>query len=116
VILKYISPPDSNISHLDQFVLYQNYPNPFNSKTIIGYNLAASGDITLIVYDVLGNEIVTLVDEYKSIGSYEIEFNVAQVSRPEIASGVYFYQLRVTGPETSSGHGLIQTKKMIYLK
>ena len=116
VVLKYLSPEDTIIVLPNQFVLYQNYPNPFNSKTMIGYDMAASGGVTLKVYDVLGNEVVTLVDEYTSIGSYEIEFNVAQVSRPELASGVYFYQLRVGDPESSSGYNLIQTKKMIYLK
>jgi len=100
----------------EDFILFQNYPNPFNPRTVIGYQLSVSNNISLKVYDVLGNEIVTLVDEYKSAGSYEVEFNVAQISRPEIASGVYFYQLRVKGPETSSRHNMVQTKKMIYLK
>jgi photosystem II stability/assembly factor-like uncharacterized protein len=123
VVLKYVSPEDTIIILPNQFVLYQNYPNPFNSKTMIGYDMAASGDVTLKVYDVLGNKVVTLVDEYKNAGEYEVEFNVAQVSRPEIASGVYFYQLRVTSPEINLPDGkagseqtYIQTKKMMLLK
>lgn len=98
------------------FILYQNYPNPFNPNTVISYQLPVSGNVSLKVYDVLGNEVVTLVDEYKNAGEYELEFNVAQVSRPEIASGVYFYQLRVTSPEINSEQTFVQTKKMIYLK
>jgi photosystem II stability/assembly factor-like uncharacterized protein len=106
------------------FILYQNYPNPFNPSTKIKFTLP-SGEtrqalslqtVTLKIYDVLGNEVATLVDEYKPAGAYEVEFNVTQVSRPEIASGVYFYQLRVGDPETSSGLNQIQTKKMILLK
>jgi photosystem II stability/assembly factor-like uncharacterized protein len=116
VILKHVSPPDTNVVIPDQFFLYQNYPNPFNSRTVISYDMAASGAVTLKVYDVLGNEVVTLVDEYKPAGAYEIGFNVTQVSRPGIASGVYFYLLKVGDPETSSGQGIIRTKKMIYLK
>jgi hypothetical protein len=64
--------------------------------------------VQLKVYDVLGNEIATLVNEEKPAGEYEFEFNVAQVSRPEISSGIYFYQLHAGD--------FIQTKKMILLK
>jgi peptidoglycan/xylan/chitin deacetylase (PgdA/CDA1 family) len=101
-----------NITGLDDeqvypmaFELYQNYPNPFNPSTVIRYQLSVNSYVTIRVYDVLGKEIATLVDDYKQAGSYEIEFNVAQISRPEIASGVYFYQLR-TG-------NIIDTKKML---
>jgi photosystem II stability/assembly factor-like uncharacterized protein len=125
VILKYISPPDTNVFIPDQFFLYQNYPNPFNSKTVIGFDLSTSGNVTLKVYDVLGNMIATLVDEYKPAGSYEIEFNTSFESSfrlvRNLASGIYFYQLRIRGSEINSPLGqaeqeLIQTKKMIYLK
>jgi len=67
-----------------------------------------SSNVQLKVFDILGREIVTLVNEEKPAGRYEIEFNVAQVSRPEIASGVYFYQLKAGD--------FIETKKMILLK
>ena len=72
--------------------------------------------MTLKVYDVLGNEVATLVDEFRPAGNYEVEFNVAQESFPAIASGVYFYRLKVIDPESSSGQGFIQTKKMILMK
>jgi photosystem II stability/assembly factor-like uncharacterized protein len=120
VVLKYISPEDTTIILPNQFVLYQNYPNPFNSKTLIGYDLVVGGGVTLKVYDVLGNEVVTLVDEYKSAGSYDVEFNTSSESSfrlvRNLASGIYFYQLKLVGPEINSGRGLIQTKKMIYIK
>ncbi|NWG29762.1 MAG: immune inhibitor A, partial [Ignavibacteriaceae bacterium] len=76
-----------------KFSLEQNYPNPFNPSTVISYQLPVTSNVKLKVYDVLGNEVATLVNEEKPAGSYEIEFNVAQVSRPELSSGIYFYKL-----------------------
>jgi len=96
---------------VDGFILYQNYPNPFNPTTKIGFQISAFGFVSLKIYDVLGNEVVTLLNEEKSVGTYEIEFNALNVS-----SGIYFYQLKVLGPEINSGQGTIQTKKMVYLK
>jgi len=98
------------------FILEQNYPNPFNPSTKIGYQLPVSSDVTLKVYDLLGREITTLVDEYKPAGNYEIEFRSHSDEGQNLPSGVYFYQLRVGGPETSSGHGFVQTNKMLLLK
>jgi hypothetical protein len=103
------------------FKLEQNYPNPFNPSTKIKFTIPApdspllggarGGLVTLKVYDVLGNEIATLVNEEKPAGEYEVEFDGSGLT-----SGIYFYQLRVGGPETSSGQAIIQTKKMVYLK
>lgn len=69
--------------------LAQNYPNPFNPSTVIKYHLAESNLVTLKIYDVMGNEIATLVDEVMPAGAHSIEFNAEHLS-----SGVYFYQLR----------------------
>ena len=85
------------------FTLEQNFPNPFNPSTEISYQLPVSGDITLKVYDILGSDIATLLDEYKPAGKYEVEFNATN-----IPSGVYFYQLKAGD--------FIQTKKMILMK
>ncbi len=90
------------------FELSQNYPNPFNPTTNIGFRIADQGFVTLKVYDILGNEVAILVDEYKPAGNYEVEFSVGQDSRPDIASSVYFYQLKVGG--------FVETKKMILLQ
>jgi len=87
----------------DNFYLSQNYPNPFNPSTVISYQLAVSSQVTLKVYDVLGNEVATLVNEEKPAGSYEVEFNASN-----LASGIYFYQLR-TGE-------IILTKKMVIIR
>ena len=59
----------------------------------------------------LGNEVVTLVNEYRPAGSYEVEF-----SADGLSSGIYFYKLQVSDPESSSGQGFVETKKMILLK
>ena len=100
----------TSINELDNnpldFSLSQNYPNPFNPSTVISYQLPVSNNVKLKVFDVLGNEVATLVDEYKPAGSYEVEFNVAYESLR--ASGVYFYQLKAGA--------FIQTKKMLLMK
>ncbi len=85
------------------FKLEQNYPNPFNPMTTIGYQLAVNSKVILKVYDILGNELATLVNEEKPAGDYEVEFNATNLS-----SGLYFYQLE-------AGE-FIQTKKMILIK
>ena len=84
-------------------LLEQNYPNPFNPNTKIKYSVPELGFVTLKVYDVLGNEIVTLVNEEKPEGKYEVELSGAVLT-----SGIYFYQLHV-------GNN-IETKKMVLLK
>ena len=94
-----------------EFMLEQNYPNPFNPSTKIGFAISDFGFVSLKIFDVMGNEIATLVDEYKPAGSYEVEFTVGQsaaADSPDIASGVYFYQLQTSN--------FIQTKKMLLLK
>ncbi len=89
--------------NVNKFSLEQNYPNPFNPSTTIKYQLADFGQVSLKVYDVLGNEIMTLVNEPKAAGSYQVELDASALT-----SGVYFYQLKAGN--------LVQTKKMILLK
>lgn len=91
----------------DEFILYQNYPNPFNPKTVISYQLPVNSTVALKVYDILGNEVTTLVDEYKHFGKYEIEFD-ALTGIGHLVSGIYFYQIRAAE--------FVETKKMLYLK
>lgn len=87
----------------NDFIIYQNYPNPFNPATTIKFRINSRQNISIKVYDILGNEIATLVNEVKEIGSYEVNFN-----GENLASGVYFYRV-ITEKETS-------TMKMILLK
>jgi hypothetical protein len=105
-----------NESTILKFSLQQNYPNPFNPSTSIQYAISSRQFVSLKVYDVLGNEITTLVNEELSAGEYEVEFSSHSYEGQNLPSGVYFYQIRVGGPETSSEQAMIQTKKMIYLK
>lgn len=85
------------------FYLNQNYPNPFNPTTKITYSIPEISFVTLKVYDVLGNELATLINEEKVAGTYEVDFDAVILS-----SGVYFYQLK-------SGE-FIDSKKMMLLK
>ena len=85
------------------FQLEQNYPNPFNPSTKISYSIPQEGDVTLKIYDVLGNEVATLVNEEKPAGVYEVEFNAGNLS-----SGIYLYKL--------TAGNFIQTRKMILIK
>lgn len=87
------------------FNLYQNYPNPFNPATTIKYEIPGYNYVTLKIYDTLGREIATLVNEYMSKGIYEYKFDAAEYN---LSSGVYFYELKI-----SNGH---QIKKMMILK
>lgn len=76
------------------FELMQNYPNPFNPSTRIQYQVSADSRVTLKVYDLPGNEVATLVNDYQPAGSYEVEFKSA-VGSPQLASGIYYYRLEV---------------------
>jgi len=93
--------------------LYQNYPNPFNPTTAISFQLPSQSSVTLKVYDVLGNEVATLVNEEKPAGSYEVEFSAIGGSgfgghAWNLPSGVYLYQLKAGS--------YLETKKMVLLK
>ncbi len=89
----------------EDFSLYQNYPNPFNPATVINYKIAAYSHVQLKVYDLLGREVATLVNEYKQPGSYNVEF---RVKSSELPSGVYLYNL-IAG-------NFSDTKKFVLLK
>ncbi|MBN2571364.1 MAG: T9SS type A sorting domain-containing protein [Ignavibacteriales bacterium] len=86
-----------------EYKLEQNYPNPFNPSTIISYSIPEPGQIQIKIFDILGQEISTLVNEFKQAGNYKIDFNASG-----LVSGIYFYQ--ITANKYSS------TKKMILLK
>ena len=85
------------------FSLSQNYPNPFNPSTMIQYTVPRQSDVSLKVYDVMGREIATLVDESKPAGSYAVRFDALRY-----ASGVYFYRLSTTGQSVTKMMTLIK--------
>jgi hypothetical protein len=98
---------------INQFYLEQNYPNPFNPSTKISWQSPVSTHQSLKIYDILGNEVATLVDEYKSAGRYNVQFTMNDI---QLSSGIYFYQLIAGDPSTGSGQGFVETKKMILMK
>ncbi|WP_448522302.1 T9SS type A sorting domain-containing protein, partial [Schleiferia thermophila] len=86
-----------------EYVLYQNYPNPFNPSTTIKFDLPKEGVVELGIYDILGRKITTLINEYRSAGSYEHSFNASS-----LASGIYLYRIKV--------NDFVSAKKMILVK
>lgn len=100
---EYSNTIEVEVSIPTRFSLNQNFPNPFNSVTSIQYAIANKQFVTLKVYDIIGKEIATLVNENKEAGNYSVDFNAA-----ELPSGVYIYQL--------STAGFTQIKKMILTK
>jgi hypothetical protein len=93
-----------------EFSLEQNYPNPFNPSTKISWQSPVSSHQTLKIYDVLGNEVATLVDEYREAGSYEVTFDAS-----ELSSGIYFYRIAIHSDKLTAG-SFVETKKMLLIK
>ncbi len=98
-----LSVDDNENASLDNFQLEQNYPNPFNPTTVIRYRLPITSDVTIKVFNILGKEITTLVNDELAAGEHEVEFDATG-----LPSGIYFYQLK--------SNDFLETKKMIYLK
>ena len=96
---------ENEIIFLSEFKLYQNYPNPFNPSTVISYQLPVGSNVTLKVFDILGNEVAVLVNEYVQAGTYNEYFTIYNEL---LSSGLYFYQLKAGD--------YLETKKMLFLK
>jgi hypothetical protein len=94
---------DEKNGPVSNFFLSQNYPNPFNPTTKINFSIPKTENVSLKVYDIIGNKVTTLVDESKSAGKYEIIFDASSLS-----SGIYFYKI-IT-------ESFVETKKMVFLK
>ncbi len=94
---------ESNEQSPSKFALYNNYPNPFNPTTTIKYEIPKTVNVSLKIYDLLGREVRTLINQEQKPGFYEIPFGSS-----ELSSGIYFYVLRAGN--------FMQTKKMILLK
>jgi uncharacterized protein (UPF0218 family) len=86
-----------------EFALEQNYPNPFNPATTINYSIPEAGNVEMRVYDILGNEVATLVNETRVPGNYSVVFDASS-----FASGIYIYTLRT--------NTFVETKKMMLMK
>src|SRR5690606_23051899 len=94
---------DQELINPNDFVLFQNYPNPFNPSTKISWQSPVGSWHTLNVFDMLGNEVITLVDEFKPAGTYSVQFKIE-----DLTSGVYFYRLQAGD--------FVQTKRMLFIK
>jgi len=95
------------------FSLLQNYPNPFNTTTVIQYSLPVAAKVTLKIFNILGQEIVTLVDEVQDRGYKTVTWNSTNKAGKSVSTGVYLYRLEAT---TSGGQKFRETKKMLLLK
>jgi hypothetical protein len=92
-----------NVTASLEFTLDQNFPNPFNPNTLIKYSIPKSSQVSLKIFNTLGQEMETLVNEEKQVGTYEVNWNASNLQ-----SGVYFYRLQAGS--------FVQTRKMILLK
>ena len=101
----FIEDEENNFTQPIEFLLQQNYPNPFNPSTSIQYAISSKQFVTLKVYDLLGREVATLVNEEKPSGTYNAQFTINDV---QLSSGIYFYKLQ-------AGE-FVESKKMILLK
>ena len=110
---EYSNEVEVELSSPDKYSLEQNYPNPFNPSTVIQFTIGSKQFVQLKVFDVLGNEIMMLVDEEKSAGTYEVEFSAEGLS-----SGIYFNKLPVPARASQDGHAgsFVDIKKMIFLR
>jgi hypothetical protein len=112
-VLDIVTGVEDDKSIVNEFNLEQNYPNPFNPSTSIKYQVSSISQVILKVYDVLGNEVTTLVNEEKSAGVYKVEFSAKGGSASggnayNLPSGIYFYKLQAGD--------FVEIKKMILLK
>jgi hypothetical protein len=96
-----------------EFALSQNYPNPFNPSTLISFALPEQAGVTLRVYNLLGQEVVTLADEVREAGNHEVVWNGRNSFGRPVSSGMYFYRLEATG---TSGKSFTDLKKMLLIK
>jgi flagellar hook assembly protein FlgD len=102
---------NNSSSELKNYQLLQNYPNPFNSSTIIEFMLPDPGYVTIKLYNVLGEEVATIINEQLNAGKHKIEWNGNKIS-----SGIYFYKLIVNGASPSHTGNYIETRKLVLLK
>ena len=99
---------ESEDSGVKRFKLSQSYPNPFNSTTLINYSLPHSGDVSLVIYNLAGREVMRWNEQGVQAGTHEKSWNGTDRSGRQVASGIYFYRLVVGG--------FSETRKMVLLR
>ena len=97
-----------NTKNMDEYSLSQNYPNPFNPSTNFSYSVPNKTDVRIVVYDLFGKEIKTLVNESKEVGTYNITWNGRDNNNRQVSTGVYFYKMQASGFQ--------KTMKMMLMK
>lgn len=107
VLATSVSQPDES-SMPTQYILHQSYPNPFNAGTIVKYEIPESKFVTLVIYDIKGNEVIALINEKQPPGAYQVNWNGKNQKGGDVASGIYFYQLRAGN--------FVQTKKTLLIR
>jgi flagellar hook assembly protein FlgD len=85
-----------------EFSLIQNYPNPFNPSTTIEFSLPEVSDVKVVIYNMLGQEVITLVDEQRSAGYHSVIWNANDSNGMKLSSGIYFYELKASGTQGKS--------------
>jgi len=100
----------SEIEIPSEFALGQNYPNPFNPSTIISYSLPGSANVSLGIYNTLGQLVALLVNERKEAGYYQVTWNAS------VPSGLYFYRLQARHSSGGQAGEFVETKKMLLLQ
>ncbi len=93
---------------VEEYSLSNNYPNPFNPTTTIGYSVKEAGEVSLIVYDMLGREVNVLVNDYLQPNKYSIVWNGLNMDGQQVASGIYYYKM--------IANSFVDTKKMLFVK
>jgi len=99
-----------------KFTLEQNYPNPFNPTTTIQYKIPTKSTTKLVVYNLLGEKVATLVDEEQQAGVYSVIWNGKDDSGNNVASGIYLYRLEAGDPSIGSGPRFVQVKKLALVR
>jgi len=112
---KNISPENSNKQPKKDYLIANNYPNPFNPTTTIAFNLPQNGRAIVKIFDVLGREIVTLLNEQKSAGESEVIWEGKDNFGKDVSSGIYFYNIRFL-PENLLGTEQSITMKMLLVR
>ncbi|MBD3340003.1 MAG: T9SS type A sorting domain-containing protein [Candidatus Lokiarchaeota archaeon] len=106
----------SIVSIPTKYYLSQNYPNPFNPETKINFQIPKSGKVTVKIYDILGREVKTLVDDFYYAGNYNISWDGSDELGNSVASGVYFYQLQAKGVSGKSNENFVEMRKMVLVR
>lgn len=106
---------NNGIVELKDFSLQQNYPNPFNPFTTIGYRIPEMSKVSIKIFNLLGQEIITLVDEIQDAGVKSLGWNATNKHGLPIVSGTYFYRIEAKSL-TNPGKSFIETKKMLLIQ